>query len=156
MQATAPRWAGRPSYRLLGQHGDVTRLVLEVLAGLLVLYGVLVVALWRAYRHEPDVSVLRLAVRMLPDLVGLLRGLAADPALPRGVRVRLGLLVAYLLFPLDLVPDFVPVLGYADDALIVAVALRSVVRHAGREAVERHWSGTPEGLRVVLRLAGVR
>lgn len=114
------------------------------------------VLLWRAYRHEPDVAVLRTAVRMLPDLVRLLRRLAADPELPRGVRVRLVLLVGYLLLPLDLVPEFVPVLGYADDALVVAVALRSVVRHAGREAIERHWPGTPEGLRVVLRLAGVR
>lgn len=134
----------------------MTRLVLEVLAGFLLLYAVLVVLLWRAYRHEPDAAVLRTAVRMLPDLVRLLRGLAGDPELPRGVRLRLVLLVGYLLFPLDLVPDFVPVLGYADDALVVAVALRSVIRHAGADALVRHWAGTPEGLRAVQRLAGVR
>jgi uncharacterized membrane protein YkvA (DUF1232 family) len=57
--------------------------------------------------------------------------------------------------PIDLVPDFVPVVGYADDALLVAWALRSVVRTAGPEALERHWPGTPEGLDVVRRLARV-
>jgi len=62
------------------------------------------------------------SLRLLPDLVRLLRRLAADPTLPRGVRIRLGLLVVYLASPIDLIPDFVPVLGYADDALVVAIA----------------------------------
>lgn len=129
---------------------------LGVVAGLLLLYAVLGVLLWRAYRHDPDVDVLRMGLRLLPDLVRLVRRLAADPELPRGVRVRLLLLVAYPISPVDLIPDFVPVLGYADDAVIVAVALRSVVRHAGPQALERHWPGTAEGLRVVRRLAGLR
>ena len=83
------------------------------------------------------------------------RGLATDPDVPRGVRVRMGLLVGYLLMPIDLVPDFVPVVGYADDAIVVVWALRSVVRAAGPDALDRHWSGTPAGLRAVKRLAGV-
>lgn len=57
--------------------------------------------------------------------------------------------------PFDLVPDFIPVVGYADDAIIVAFALRSVVRKAGPEALSRHWPGTPEGLTAVQRLAGI-
>jgi uncharacterized membrane protein YkvA (DUF1232 family) len=57
--------------------------------------------------------------------------------------------------PFDLVPDFIPVAGYADDVLLVAWVLRSVVRAAGPEALDRHWPGTPEGLVVVRRLAGV-
>jgi len=134
----------------------MTSLVLEVVAGLVLLYAVLVALMWRAYRHEPDTAVLRAALRLLPDLVRLLRGLARDPALPRGVRWRLVLLVGYLVSPVDLIPDFVPVLGYADDAVIVAVALRSVLRHAGPDALTRHWTGTPEGLRAVQRLAGIR
>jgi uncharacterized membrane protein YkvA (DUF1232 family) len=71
------------------------------------------------------------------------------------VRWRLWLLLGYLAMPIDLVPDFIPVLGYADDAIVIALVLRSVVRHAGAEALERHWPGTPEGLSAVLRLAGV-
>lgn len=132
------------------------RVVLGLVAGLLLLYGVLLALMWRAYRHEPDSDVLRASLRLLPDLVRLLRGLARDPSLPRGVRVRLLLLVGYLVMPLDLIPDVVPVLGYADDALVVAIALRSVVRHAGPDALARHWTGTPEGLRAVERLAGLR
>ncbi len=57
--------------------------------------------------------------------------------------------------PIDLVPDFIPVLGYADDAIIVAMALRSVARVAGPEAIDKHWPGTPDGLRAVKRLTGL-
>ena len=57
------------------------------------------------------------------------------------MRVRLWLLLAYLLFPLDVVPDVVPVLGYADDVVVVALVLRSVVRAAGAPAVQRAWPG---------------
>ncbi len=88
-------------------------------------------------------------------MVRLLRRLSADPTLPRGVRVRLLALVAYLVTPIDLVPDFIPVVGYADDAIIVAVALRSVARRAGVEAIDRRWPGTDEGLCAVKRLAGL-
>jgi hypothetical protein len=55
-------------------------------------------------------------MRLLPDLLRLLRRLATDRALPRGVRIRLALLMAYLAIPIDVIPDFIPVLGYADDA----------------------------------------
>jgi len=57
--------------------------------------------------------------------------------------------------PIDLVPDFVPVIGYADDAIAVGLVLRSVVRRAGPGPVSRHWPGTPDGLAAVYRLAGV-
>jgi uncharacterized membrane protein YkvA (DUF1232 family) len=85
----------------------------------------------------------------------LLRRLAADRALPRGIRVRLSLLLVYLILPIDLIPDFIPVLGYADDAIIVALALRSVTRRAGPEALDKHWPGTAEGLQAVRHLAGI-
>ncbi len=97
---------------------------------------------------------LREALRLVPDVVRLLRRLSADPDLPRGVRWRLLLLLGYLVMPLDLIPDFIPVLGYLDDALVVAMALRLVTRAAGDEALVRHWPGTPRGLDVVRRLAG--
>jgi uncharacterized membrane protein YkvA (DUF1232 family) len=85
----------------------------------------------------------------------LLRRLAADPDLPRGVRVRLLLLLVYLVLPVDLIPDFIPVLGYADDAIVVALALRSVTRRAGSQALDKHWPGSTEGLQAVRRLAGI-
>ncbi|GII77962.1 hypothetical protein Sru01_29440 [Sphaerisporangium rufum] len=127
-------------------------LLIGLAAGLLVawlaLAGALVVL-------RPRGGLLREALRLLPDVLRLVRRLAADPALPRGVRVRLALLLAYLAFPLDLVPDFIPVLGYADDAIIVTAVLRSVVRRAGPQVVRRHWPGTDEGLVVLTRLTGL-
>lgn len=133
------------------------QLVLSVIAGLLLLWLVMLVLLWRASRHQPEPARLRDALRLLPDVLRLLRRLAADRDLPAGVRIRLVLLLAYLVSPIDLVPDMIPVLGYADDAIIVAVAvaLRSVARRAGPGALHRHWPGSPEGLALLCRLAGL-
>ena len=95
------------------------------------------------------------ALRLLPDLLRFLSSLARDPALPRGVRIRLWLLLAYLASPIDLIPDFLPVLGWADDAILIVAGLRSVVRRAGDDALTRNWSGSHEGLQVVRRMAGI-
>jgi uncharacterized membrane protein YkvA (DUF1232 family) len=105
---------------------------------------------------RPKGSVLREALRILPDLIRLLKDLATDRAQPRGVRIRLGLLMSYLAVPFDLIPDFVPVLGYADDAIIVSLVLRSVVRRAGSPAVRHHWPGTDDGLAALARLTRIR
>ena len=131
---------------------DWPGLLLAVGGGLLALWLLLLALLWWA---RPDELGAREALRLLPDVVRLVRRLAADGSLPRGVRIRLWLLLAYLLSPVDLVPDVVPVLGYADDVVVVAWALRSVVRRSGAEALDRHWPGQPAGLAVVRRLAGL-
>jgi len=104
---------------------------------------------------RPRGALLREALRLLPDLLRLLPRLAADRTLPRGVRVRLALLLAYLASPVDLVPDFIPVVGYADDAIIVAAVLRSVAGHAGIAAVQRHWPGTSDGFAALCCLTGL-
>jgi len=124
--------------------------VAGIAAGLALAYAALLGALWAV---RPRGASLPEALRLLPDLLRLVRRLAGDASLPRGVRVRLWLLLAYLAFPLDLVPDVVPVLGYADDAIVVALVLRAVVRRAGPGALARHWPGTPAGLAAVQRLA---
>jgi uncharacterized membrane protein YkvA (DUF1232 family) len=129
------------------------QILIGVAAALLVLWLVLVLVLWKA---KPDDMSVREGVRILPDVLRLVRRLSADRSLPAGVRVRLWLLIGYLLLPFDLVPDFVPVLGYADDVVAVVLVLRSVVRRAGPEAVARHWPGTPAGLAVIDRLTGIR
>ncbi|HET9655432.1 MAG TPA: DUF1232 domain-containing protein [Kineosporiaceae bacterium] len=128
-----------------------SELLLGVLAGLLLAWLLLLAVLLRA---APERGLLTQALRLLPDVVRLVGRLARDPQLPRGVRLRLWLLAGYLALPIDLVPDVIPVLGYADDAVAVALVLRSVVRAAGPEALERHWPGSPEGLATVRRLAG--
>ena len=88
-------------------------------------------------------------------MLRLIRRLAADRSLPTSVRVRLAILLVYLGLPIDLVPDFIPVLGYADDAIIVIVVLRSVVRRAGLEAVRARWPGTDDGFAALTRLTGL-
>ena len=92
------------------------------------------------------------AKRIVPDTVRLLRALARDPTVPKGVRRRLSLAVIYLALPIDLVPDFIPVVGYADDVIIVGLVLRSVVKRAGPDAVAKHWPGTEDGLALMKRL----
>jgi uncharacterized membrane protein YkvA (DUF1232 family) len=113
--------------------------LLGIALGLLSAWVILVVFLLAA---RPKGSLLSESMRLLPDTLRLLKRLATDPTLPRGVRVRLWLLFAYLAMPFDLIPDFLPVIGYADDAIIVCLVLRSVVRRAGAEAVQRHWRGS--------------
>jgi uncharacterized membrane protein YkvA (DUF1232 family) len=137
-----------------GAFGVVGAALLSAAAGLVLLWLCLVGALLVAGtgRRRPGlVEVLRL----LPDLLVLLQRLAWDGSLPRGVRVLLLLLLTYLAVPFDLIPDFVPIAGYADDAIIVAVALRFTVRRAGIEAVTRHWPGSAAALAIVLRAAGL-
>jgi uncharacterized membrane protein YkvA (DUF1232 family) len=128
---------------------------LAVAGGLVLLWAVLVGLLYAVARREQDPMSMKEALRLVPDVVRLLKRLAGDATLPRGVRVRMVLLLVYLALPIDLVPDFIPVIGYADDAIVVALALRSVVRAAGPGALDRHWPGTPEGLSAVRRLAGL-
>lgn len=129
--------------------------VAGVLGGLLLMYAALLVLLWGYARRHPETVTMKDALRLLPDLLRLIRRLLADGTVAVGVRVRLALLLAYLLSPIDLVPDFLPVIGYADDVVIVALVLRSVVARAGVQAVERHWPGTPQGLELILKLAGL-
>lgn len=130
-------------------------LLVAAIGGLLLLWLALVVILVVAGRRRGEPARLREALRLLPDVVRLLRRLAADPDVPRGVRVRLVAAALYLTFPVDLVPDFIPVAGYADDVIVVALVLRSVARRAGVDAIDRHWPGTPAGLRVLKRVAGL-
>lgn len=122
---------------------------LGIVGGLVAMWLVLVGALLFA---KPDDVGLRDAARLLPDLLRLLKRLASDPSAPRGVRIRVALLLVYLASPIDFIPDFIPVVGYADDAVIVAIVLRSVTRVAGVGKLAEHWPGTDEGLDALLRL----
>ena len=127
-------------------------LVVTVALGLALTYVVLVGALLVA---RPKGNLLGEALRLMPDLLRLLRRLASDHSVPNAARARLWLLLGYLAIPIDLVPDFVPVLGYADDAIIVSLVLRSVVRRAGAPVVRHHWPGSDNGLAALGRLTGI-
>jgi uncharacterized membrane protein YkvA (DUF1232 family) len=128
-------------------------LVVSIAVALGVAYLALLAALATV---RPKGNLLNEALRLLPDVLRLLHRLASDSTVSRAGRVRLWLLFGYLALPIDLVPDFVPVLGYADDAIIVSLVLRSVVRRAGVPVVRRHWPGTDDGLAALARLTGLQ
>ena len=127
----------------------------SVVGALVLLWMALVLVLWFEQRKRPGHASLLDLLRLAPDVVRLLKRLASDRSVPIGARIWLGLLVVYLISPIDLIPDFIPVLGYADDALVVAIALRFATRRAGSDSITKHWPGTPAGLAAVLRLAGL-
>jgi uncharacterized membrane protein YkvA (DUF1232 family) len=120
--------------------------------GVLALWLALVVVLVVA---RPKGVLLREGLRLLPDTLQLVYRLAADASQPRAVRVRLWLLLAYLALPFDVIPDFIPVLGYADDVILALLVLRAIVRRTGGDAVSRHWPGSDDGRRALWRVAGL-
>lgn len=91
----------------------------------------------------------REAVIALPNLVRLVRDLLKDPRVPVRSKVALGAAVAYVVSPVDLIPEFVPVVGIADDLLVVCFALNHLVTVAGEEVVLEHWNGTRDLLDLV-------
>jgi uncharacterized membrane protein YkvA (DUF1232 family) len=122
--------------------------LLASLAALLLAYAIFVAALVLAGRRDDA----RVVARFLPDCVVLVRRLLGDPAVPRASKLLLGGLVVYLASPIDLVPDFVPVAGQLDDALMVALVLRAVFRRSGAQKLREHWPGPERSLAVLLRL----
>jgi uncharacterized membrane protein YkvA (DUF1232 family) len=96
----------------------------------------------------------RALARFVPDCIVLFRRLLSDSRVPRGRKLLLLALVGYLAMPLDLIPDFIPVAGQLDDAILVALVLRTVLRGAGDDLVREHWPGPEASLDAVLRLAG--
>jgi uncharacterized membrane protein YkvA (DUF1232 family) len=127
-------------------------LVIGVASALLLAWLTLVITLVIV---RPRGDLLRESLRLLPDVLRLMRRLAADPSLPRATRLGPALALVYLALPIDVIPDFVPVLGYADDAIIVTAILRGVVRRAGLPAVRAHWPGTDDGFAALARLTGL-
>ena len=89
----------------------------------------------------------------MPDCAVLFKRLLGDPRVPRRANAALAFAVPYLASPIDLIPDFIPVLGQFDDALVVIAVLGYVARRAGRDVVAELWPGSEAGLRVVLKLA---
>jgi uncharacterized membrane protein YkvA (DUF1232 family) len=123
----------------------------------LVISTVAVAVAWGAFLVvvfvvRPDGLALHDAMRLLPDTVRLIRRLASDRSVPFGTRVTVWLLMLYLASPIDLIPDFVPVIGYADDAILASFVLRRLIRRAGSEKLSEHWPGSPEGLETLRRV----
>jgi uncharacterized membrane protein YkvA (DUF1232 family) len=91
--------------------------------------------------------------RFIPDCIVLFRRLLGDERVPRSRKLLLVAVLGYLACPIDLVPDFIPVAGQLDDAIIVALVIRSVLRSAGAAILREHWPGPESSLAVLERLA---
>ncbi|MEX2107157.1 MAG: DUF1232 domain-containing protein [Solirubrobacterales bacterium] len=128
---------------------SATGIVLASLGALLALYAAIVLALVVAGRH----SEARSLAGFIPDCLVLLRRLLGDDRVPRSRKLSLVLLLGYLALPIDLIPDFIPVAGQLDDAIVVALVLRFVLRGGGPALVDEHWPGPPEGARLINKLA---
>jgi uncharacterized membrane protein YkvA (DUF1232 family) len=124
--------------------------LLLVAACVLVVYAAFVIVVIVAGRWQGARGV----AGFIPDCIVLLSRLLGDPRVPRRHKLLLGALIGYLALPFDLVPDFIPVAGHIDDAVVVALALRVVLRGGGTELLREHWPGPESSLAVVLRFVG--
>jgi uncharacterized membrane protein YkvA (DUF1232 family) len=113
------------------------------------IYAAFIVWLLRAGRRQDA----RALARFIPDCVILFRRLLRDDRVPRRSKLLLAAMIGYLAMPIDLVPDFIPLLGQLDDAIIVAVVLRTVLRAGGPELLREHWPGPAASLDALTRLA---
>ena len=93
---------------------------------------------------------------LLPNLLILFKGLARDARVPRGSKALLVLGAVWFASPIDLIPEFIPVLGPLDDAVVAALILRHILRTAGPDVVAEHWRGDPATLNKLLRLSVTR
>ena len=118
-------------------------------AVLLVLWAALVLWLYAAGRRTDA----RALATFIPDCIVLVARLLRDERVPRRNKALLVGLAAYLALPFDLVPDFIPVAGQLDDALLVAFVLRHLVRASGPAILSEHWPGPERSLEVLLRVA---
>jgi uncharacterized membrane protein YkvA (DUF1232 family) len=126
----------------------VLETVLTALVVLVLGWLVLVAVVWL---NRPTRDQAAVYLRLLPELTRLVVRLVRDPATPTRYRVGLVALGAWLAFPIDIIPDFLPVIGALDDIVLAALVLRWVGRGVGIERIEAAWSGSPEGLAILRR-----
>jgi len=124
-----------------------------IIVGLVAAWLALLVLLWLI---RPRGVGARELARLVPDILRLVRDLVTDASAPRGVRVALVILLVWLISPIDLVPEFIPVLGPLDDVIVAVVILRYVRRRIGDEELRRRWRGTEEGFRTLTTVVGGR
>lgn len=127
------------------------RVVIGVLAGLVAAWAALVVLLWIVKPRDVRLSEL---VRIVPDVLRLVRNLIADRTVGWGVRIALVILLVWIVSPIDLIPEFIPVLGPLDDVIVTVLVLRFVVRRLGSETLRERWAGSEDGFRVLIGILG--
>jgi uncharacterized membrane protein YkvA (DUF1232 family) len=126
-------------------------IVIGIVVGLIVLWAALLVLF---FALRPKGVPVREIVGVVPDVLRLLRSIVGDSSAPPDVRFVLVGLIAWIVSPIDLIPEFIPILGPLDDVVVAVVALRYVRRRIGIDDLHRRWSGTPEGFALLVRVIG--
>jgi uncharacterized membrane protein YkvA (DUF1232 family) len=119
--------------------------ILLVLVAIWIVVAVILVIVGRA------VLVRELAL-VLPNLIRLFAGLLRDGRVPLRAKIVLALATLWLASPIDLIPDFIPIVGQFDDAIVAALALRFILRTTDGAVVRQHWHGDPATLERLLRI----
>ncbi|MGH7305425.1 MAG: YkvA family protein [Candidatus Rokuibacteriota bacterium] len=96
---------------------------------------------------------MRALLRALPDIIRTIGSLAIDPVLPRAAKIALAASLVYLVSPIDLIPDFIPVLGHLDDVFVAAILVDGMLNFVNRGLVLKYWPGRPESLERIARAA---
>jgi uncharacterized membrane protein YkvA (DUF1232 family) len=126
-------------------------LVMAVLIGLAAVWLLFVALLWILRPRDARLWEL---IKVVPDVVRLCRDVLTDRTAPASVRIAIGGLLVYLVNPIDLVPEFIPVLGPLDDVVVAVLVLRYVRRRIGVEALLMCWRGTPQGFALLRSVMG--
>ena len=115
---------------------------------------------WRRVQDARDAetggSAPAALLRIVGDVILLLKDLAIDPRVPRADKIAAGMAAAYLVSPMDIIPDWLPAIGQMDDLAVIMMAFRRLVSGAGYDVIYELWRGSDEGLALVLTLAGVQ
>jgi uncharacterized membrane protein YkvA (DUF1232 family) len=126
-------------------------LIVGIIVGLIALWVALLVLFWLL---RPKGVSGRELLAVVPDVLRLLRSVISDREAPKDVRLVIGGLILWIISPLDLIPEFIPVLGPLDDVIVAVVALRYVRRRLGIEDLRRRWRGSEEGFALLERVVG--
>lgn len=121
--------------------------------GILAVWAILVGLLWLFRPRDVGLGEL---LRVIPDVVRLVRRLLGDRAVPFSAKVALVVLLVWLISPIDLIPEFIPILGPLDDVVVAVLVLRYVRRKVGLEGLRSRWPGTPDGFALLSRIIGSR
>ena len=127
------------------------RTLAVILAGIFAVWVVLIGLLWMFRPRNVGLGEL---LRVIPDVVRLVRRLLGDRAVPIGAKVALVVLLVWLISPIDLIPEFIPVLGPMDDVVVAVLVLRYVQSKVGLNGLRSRWPGTPDGFALLSRIIG--
>ena len=125
--------------------------LIRIVVAVVIVWALLLVLFWA---QRPKGVAVRELLGLIPDVLRLLRSVIGDRSAPLDVRLVLVGLVAWILSPIDLIPEFIPVLGPLDDVVVAVVAMRYVRRRVGIEDLRRRWTGTDDGLVLLTRVIG--